>query len=265
MISNHRKLYRQTLAMASGVLLGIAGGVNAATPASESDLTTRGPAGTVKITPPPGGTAVQPAALTASQTSAKPMDFKVNYVYRPAGQGPLKALTEGSVLNSGDHYKIQFTPAEDGYVYIFQVDSSKAIYQLFPMTSFAGVTVNNLNPVKGGVTYHLPAKDKSFKLDDKVGSESILFLAFREPNQELEQQYEALVTARVSRDNAKAGAAQNAINANFKTRGLAGIVDDPAKKTATVPWTEQESFTMPVRQTRDLCDGCMNMITFEHR
>lgn len=252
------------LTLIGSLLFGAAPEVGAADSSTSASPTTRGPAGTVKIAPEPGDAAVKPASLSAP-SSSKPLSFKVNYVYRPNGQGPLKSLGEGSVLNSGDHYKIQFTPAEDSYVYIFQVDSSKAIFQLFPMTSFGGVKVDNLNPVKAGVTYHLPAKDKSFKLDDKVGAESILFLAFRQPNQALEQQYEALVKARLSQDNAKANTLQSAINTGFRTRGLAGIIDDPEKKTATVPWTVQESFTMPVRHLNNLCDDCISMITFEHR
>lgn len=264
MISKIRWHHRLPLALIGSLLLGVAGVVGAADPSADTDLTTRGPAGTVKIAPEPGGATAKPASLSAP-SSSKPLNFKVNYVYRPGGQGPLKPLGEGSVLNSGDHYKIQFTPTEDSYVYIFQVDSSKAIFQLFPMTSFGGVKVDNLNPVRAGVTYHLPARDKSFKLDDNVGSESILFLAFRQPNQALEQQYEALVKARLSQDDAKANNLQNAINTNFKTRGLAGIVDDSEKKTTTVPWTAKESFIMPVRRLDNLCDDCISMITFEHR
>lgn len=250
----------------SSLLLGITGIVGAADSSSDSDLTTRGPAGTVKITPQPGSSTPTPASMAPiPQTEARPLNFKVNYVYRPGGQGSLKPLVEGSVLNSGDHYKIQFTPEEDSYVYIFQVDSSKAIFQLFPMGSFGGVQVDNFNPVKAGVTYHLPAKDKSFKLDDNVGSESILFLAFRQRNQALEQQYEALIKARMSKDRTKEDNLQTAIKSNFKTRGLAGIVDDPAKKTATVPWTATEAFTVPVQHLNNLCADCISMITFEHR
>jgi hypothetical protein len=263
MISKIRWRHCLSLTLVGSLSLGVAGGVGAADSSADTDLTTRGPAGTVKIAPESGGATAKPASLSAP--NSKPLSFKVNYVYRPGGQGPLKPLAEGSVLNSGDHYKIQFTPTEDSYVYIFQVDSSKAIFQLFPMTSFGGVRVDNLNPVKAGVTYHLPAKDKSFKLDNNVGSESILFLAFRQPNQALEQQYESLVKARLSKDNAKANNLQNAINTSFKTRGLAGIVDDSEKKTTTVPWTEKESFTMPVRHLNNLCDDCISMITFEHR
>lgn len=246
-----------------GALVG-AGAARAASPSIDTDMTTRGPAGTVKIAPEPGAATPKPASLTP-QTGAKPLGFKVNYVYRPGGQGPLKPLVDGSALRSGDHYKIQFTPAENSYVYIFQVDSGKAIYRLFPMTEFGGVKVNNLNPARAGVTYHLPAKDKSFQLDNNVGSESILFLAFRQPNQALEQQYEDLVKARLSQNAPKADQLQTAINSNFKTRGLAAIVDDPEKKTATVPWTPTESFAVPVQRLDNLCADCISMITFDHR
>ena len=252
------------LFLSSSLLLGIARVAGATGPSSDNGLTTRGPAGTVKITPEPGSATPKPASIPP-QAAAEPLNFKVNYVYRPGGQGSLKPLVEGSVLNSGDHYKIQFTPEENSYVYIFQVDSSKAIFQLFPMSSFGNVRVDNFNPVKAGVTYHLPAKDKSFKLDNSVGSESILFLAFRQRNQALEQQYEALIKARLSRDKTKEDNLQTAIKSNFKTRGLAGIVDDPAKKTATVPWTSTESFTVPAQQLNNLCADCINMVTFEHR
>lgn len=250
------------LALLGSVLSGTAGGAD--NPSSDADLKTRGPAGTVKIAPESGGVTPKPASMT-SQPGLKSLNFKVNYVYRPGGQGSLKPLVEGSVLNSGDHYKIQFTPDENSYVYIFQVDSSKAIYRIFPMTSFGGVKVDNLNPVRAGVTYHLPAKDKSFQLDNIVGLESILFLAFREPNQALEQQYEALLKARMSKDNAKAENLQTAIKSNFKTRGLAAIVDDSEKKTTTVQWTSAESFTMPAQRLDNLCADCVSMITFDHR
>lgn len=246
-----------------GVLIGITSRVSAAAP-SPDDLKTRGPAGTVKITPEPGAATPRPATFTP-QTAVKPLSFKVNYVYRPGGRGPLKPLAEGSVLTSGDHYKIQFTPAEDGYVYIFQVDSAKAIYRLFPMTEFGGVTVNNLNPVRAGVTYHLPANDKSFQLDQNVGPETILFLAFRQPNQALEEQYEALIKARLSQDKTKVAGVQMAMQSSFKTRGLAAIVNDPEKKTTTIPWVPTESFTMPVQHLNNLCNDCINMMTFEHR
>lgn len=251
-----------------GILIGSAGGAWAASPApsGDNDLKTRGPAGTVKISPEPGVATPKPAALTtAPQTGSKPLNFTVNYVYRRSGQGPLKPLVDGGVLNSGDHYKIQFTPSEDGYIYIFQVDSTKAIYRLFPMTSFGGVQVNNVNPVRAGVTYYLPARDKSFQLDNVVGTENIVFMAFRQPNQDLEQKYESLAKAREAQDSAKVDNLQTAIKNNFKTRGLAAIVDDPKKETATVTWKSAESFTMPLQRLDNLCEDCMSIIEFQHK
>jgi len=46
---------------------------------------------------------------------------------------------------------------------------------------------------------------------------------------------------------------------------LAAIVDDPEKKTTTVPWKPAESFTMPVQHLDNLCEDCMSMIEFEHK
>ncbi|MBE9562573.1 MAG: hypothetical protein IMF12_06900, partial [Proteobacteria bacterium] len=54
----------------------------------------------------------------------KPLDFKINYVYRSSGKGNPKTLNNDGVLHSGDYYKIIFTPTENCYVYIFQLDSA---------------------------------------------------------------------------------------------------------------------------------------------
>ncbi|MEE4376992.1 MAG: DUF4384 domain-containing protein [Candidatus Competibacteraceae bacterium] len=243
----------------AGLLFGLSGSIQADT---SDDMKTRGPAGTVDIAPKPGTAGPLPVSVAPTP---KPLNFKVNYVYRPKGKGDLKPLVEGSVLHSGDHYKIQFTPAEDSYVYIFQVDSAQAIYRLFPMKAFGGVQVNNFNPVKGGKTVHLPADDKSFQLDQQTGPESIIFLAFRQPNAQLEQQYEDLVKARLNKNSGEADALQVAMKKGFKTRGLAGIVDDPGQQTTDVAWTPTESFTVPVQRLNNLCADCVSLITFEHR
>ncbi|MEZ5584392.1 MAG: hypothetical protein R3F37_18000 [Candidatus Competibacteraceae bacterium] len=123
------------------------------------------------------------------------------------------------------------------------------------MTEFGGVQVNNLNPVTGGKTYRLPADDKSFQLDQQTGPESIIFLAFRQPNTQLEQQYEELVKARLNKNRGEAEALQIAMKKGFKTRGLAGIVDDPGKQTTDVAWTPSESFTVPVQRLDNLVRG----------
>ncbi|MGF1529355.1 MAG: DUF4384 domain-containing protein [Candidatus Competibacterales bacterium] len=223
-------------------------------------ITTRGPMGVTADTAPTPvrTTPVQPLA------NVQPMSFEVNYVYRPGGRGELRALTDGAVLRSGDHYKIQFTPEQDGYVYIFQIDSKEAIYRLFPMDSFGSVDVSQHNPVKAGVTYTLPGDDKSFQLDQSKGVESIFFMAFRERNLPLESQYRNLVKALRSRSEQLPLLAANMVN-NIRVRGIAAIVDDPKGDTTQVQWDATESFQVPVRRVDNLCADCVTSITFKHR
>jgi len=237
--------------------------VAADTPSAVTEFKSRGPLQEpVDIADPPE---TRPELVPSAQpVNLQPLHFQVNYVYRPGGVGALEPLVEGSVLRSGDHYKIQFTPDENSYVYIFQIDSSQAVYRLFPMKSFRGVIVDNFNPVHAGVAYSLPGEDKSFKLDDQTGSESIFFLAFRQPNETLEQQYDALVQARQTKNTAGTIRLQGEMNRDFKARGVAAIVDDPGDEMVNIPWTQEEHFTM-LPQRLDLCAECISQVTFEHR
>ena len=57
--------------------------------------------------------------------------FKLNFFYRESAGGPSKPILPGSVLHSGDHYKIVFTPHRNGYVYLFQVDSHGQFFSYF--------------------------------------------------------------------------------------------------------------------------------------
>jgi hypothetical protein len=101
-------------------------------------------------------------------------------------------------VHSGDHYKIQFNSRQDAYVYVFQIDSSDQIFQLFPPQDFSEIAPENVDSaaVKAGQTYYIPDQDKAFQLDEQVGKEQIYVLAFRQPNPELEQLYRELGNAR---------------------------------------------------------------------
>ncbi len=112
----------------------------------------------------------------------------IKYVYRPRwSRAQFKPLKEGTILYSGDSYKIIFTPSETSYVYIFQKDSTGQIYRLFPMKSFGGVTVNNFNPAQAAVTYYIPGQEKSFTLDKQRGEEKIYVIATQKQNKQLEK------------------------------------------------------------------------------
>jgi hypothetical protein len=193
----------------------------------------------------------------------EPLDFKINTVYRTGGKGNVKQLTNGGVLHSGDYYKIIFTPTEDCYVYIFQLDSANKLFRLFPMSSFGGVTVNNFNPIKGGKTYHIPAQDKSFELDEQKGTETIYFIATRQNDVVLESQYQALQEAQQNPNRLQLIQHQTT-QTMYAKKGLSAIKSDPAGSTTT--WQEDgQQFSVLQRSLQDMCNGCVNILTFQHR
>jgi hypothetical protein len=200
-------------------------------------------------------------APTPSQPEAKPLDFKISYLHRPTGADSFQRLTNSSVLQSRDYYKIIFTPLEDSHVYIFQRDSANKIYQLFPMERFKGIELNNRNPVQGGQTYYIPSQSKSFRLDDQTGTETIYFLASRQPDTALEQEYQQILAAQ-QHDKAVQQALTTAFIEKVQQKGLKDIKDDPE----THSWiTEGKEFTVPQQRLEGLNQDSIHILTFQHQ
>jgi len=193
--------------------------------------------------------------------SPPPLDFKINYLYLPSGASIFQPLTKDSVLHSGDYYKVIFTPLEDSYVYIFQMDSAKKIYQLFPMASFKGVILNNANPLQGRETYYIPAKDKSFVLDEQLGMETIYFLASRQRDIALEAQYENIQVAQRHENAVQLKLAEATFLKTMHEKGLINVENDKE----TLNWTEQGRHFSVLRQRLDgLCQECIQVLAFKH-
>lgn len=191
------------------------------------------------------------------------LSFKVNYVYRSAGVGKLKAIENGDVLRSGDHYKIVFTPDKDCYVYIFQVDSSGQVFQLFPMESFRGVRVNQFNPVKQGKTYVLPSPDKAFVLDQKSGIERIYFVASTERNTELENLYAELKESARRNKSSQSENSRSKLNKYFKRRGIKVV---PSEQYLEVPWRETgDVFSVISQRLENLSSDSLHKLEFIHK
>lgn len=131
------------------------------------------------------------------------LSIQVSYAYRPIDQLNFRPLLNDGVLRSGDHYQIRFTPEQDGYVYIFQIDSGGAVYRLFPSEGGHDLQAANLNPVQAGTVYFLPAEDEAFQLDEQIGQEQIYTLAFQKRSTVLEDQYAALMEARRAQDHSR--------------------------------------------------------------
>jgi hypothetical protein len=182
------------------------------------------------------------------------LKFDITYSFREKNQGELQTLENGAVLNSGDTYKIVFTPKQDAHVYIFQVDGSDKIWRLFPIKRWEKLTLNQSSRVKAGKTYYAPTQTKSFQLDQQVGTEKIYFIATTTPDNELEQLNET------THPKAKP--------LIMAARGIAGIVNDPKTQSKQAIETEDgKVFQLTKQQLLGRCEnqGCVNIMTFEHR
>lgn len=197
---------------------------------------------------------------------AKGPSFQVNYVYRPAGKGPLKPIRPGTVLHSGDYYKIMFTPDERAYVYLFQSDSKNQFFQLFPMTNFNGVSLDNRNPVLKGKNYILPAPHKSFQLDDTTGHERFYFVSSKEPIMELEKLADKLRLAQKRGQEQLAKKASKDVESFFRgKRGLAAVVEDRPESKVEVPWEAGLTFPVFKERLEQLCPNCVYITEFKHK
>ena len=190
--------------------------------------------------------------LTTASSPTSPLDIAIQYRHRRTNTDEFKRLNEGDTLYSGDQYQIVFTPTEMTYVYIFQKGSSGNFYQLFPMSSFNGTIVNNFNPAQSETTYFIPAQDKSFYLDEQVGEEKIYFIAVRQPDKQFEKQYQQVLIAQLGGDATKVQTAQSHLESAIQMRDPGGIIT-------------HSSHNPSLWQKLEICEGCVNTLTFFHQ
>jgi hypothetical protein len=202
---------------------------------------------------------------TTEQKSNTP-DFKINYVYRVAGKGEPQSFSDGSELCSGDSYKLIFEPSENSYVYIFQIDSANKIFRLFPTVDFKGAAKANKNPVQKGVKYFVPAEKKSFKLDQQVGKETIYFVVTQKPDMKLESQYQTILAQQNTSDIKERSIARQQWDSTMTTRGVQPeLEDDVTQSPEPVVWEEQgEQFSIMPQYLKNMCEGCVYIVTFQH-
>jgi hypothetical protein len=207
-----------------------------------------------------GETETIKVVLYSSSQEALVADFA--YSYRSdRGRAHARSLQNGSELHTGDHYKIQFTPREECYVYIFQRDSSDQLFSLFPPgKNFVGADTEN-NPVRANRTYFVPGEGKSFVLDNQIGTEEILFLVYRERNLELERKSQNLLQARQQNDTRQIQLAQADIEVISK-----GPQAQVRYNDGSAVQNDREGMFKRVQAQRLVCkgDNCISSITFEH-
>lgn len=111
--------------------------------------------------------------------SLPPLSLSYNLFCRRGSQDV--RLTDGSVVHSGDHFKIHLQASSDCYTYVLLLDSQGKASLLFP---HARIPCGNA--MKGGVTYEIPppnapADSQWYIFDQNPGTEQFFILASYEP------------------------------------------------------------------------------------
>lgn len=92
---------------------------------------------------------------------------------------------EAITLTSADNYRLFLEPAQNCYVYIFQLTSSDILVKLFPNETYSLVQ----NPLRRGQTHHLPSEPNWFYLGENRGEERLYVIASAQPVQGLDELY----------------------------------------------------------------------------
>lgn len=197
--------------------------------------------------------------------SVETISLYFDFLTRTASGGEFKKFTKGASLASGDLYKVMVRPESDGYLYLFQVDSTGLIQRLFPMAEFKGRQLNNLNPVKQGQTYLLPSDDKAYRLDRHPGREAFYVFISPTPRPDLEDLAATLAGAQVPLNPQAGREAETRLLALFKSRDL---VLEPSPTQAAAPryvFTQDgRTFESVAGYLRNTCATCVHVLEFNH-
>jgi hypothetical protein len=126
--------------------------------------------------------AAVPAAVPAAQ--ARSQNIQVEFaMLRESGRKTPQRVNNGDTLASGDAYFFHIKASTGCSLYLFQVDSTGAVFRLFPSERFHTAQ----NPVPGKRRLTLPNEGEVFYLDNTVGKEEFYFFASQEPVEALER------------------------------------------------------------------------------
>lgn len=116
------------------------------------------------------------------------------------GGKSLSEVKESDTLTQNDHYYIEFSPDEELYIYMAQIDATASISPIFPNSKFSSIN----NPLPPNSDYRFPEKG-SFYLDKDTGKERIYVIASRIPNKQIENIYKELANADINKTKLLAG------------------------------------------------------------
>jgi Uncharacterized protein containing caspase domain len=163
------------------------------------------------------------AAGGAPVAQARSQNIQVEFaMLRENGRKAPQRVNNGDTLASGDAYFFHIKASTGCSLYLFQVDSSGAVFRLFPSDRFHTAQ----NPVPGRRRLTLPNDGEVFYLDNTVGKEEFYFFASQEPVEALERLED--------------GTMEGILGAGLTLRGPAGV-KAAAGKVASVGGEAQAS------------------------
>lgn len=110
------------------------------------------------------------AAPAPAVPASKP---SVRVVVNHKKEGRVQVLEPGGALASNEEYRISFTPGQNGYVYLYQIDSTGKVQPIFPNPDLSPLD----NPVQAQRSYSVPPDGQWLKLDANRGEEQIVAIA----------------------------------------------------------------------------------------
>jgi len=137
-----------------------------------------------------------PMAAAASPAKPDRPKLSVNVAVKYEKGGETRVLTPGGVLTPNDNYRVIFTPTQNSYVYVYQIDSHGKATAVFPNPDYSASN----NPVPANRAYSVPPEGHWLTLDQQPGEEEIVVLASERPLPD------AMVLAQQLRAPALAGA-----------------------------------------------------------
>jgi hypothetical protein len=137
----------------------------------------------------------QPVKLSLANTEA----VDIHYLHlRGSQEIVLNQLTNSSTLQAHDSYGIVFTAANscaECFVYIFQVYTTGKLVRIFPAGSFDDIDMGNINPVRAGQKYYVPARTKVFELGNPPALSDLYVIVSPHHASEVVEYYEAMLLA----------------------------------------------------------------------
>lgn len=120
---------------------------------------------------------------TLSEKGPRFLEFDVLKMRETANKFQTARVKNGNTMSVKDKCKISFTPRERCFIYIFKVETTGAIFSIFPRDEFSRQT-NSLTP---NLTYFVPPMKKWLPFEKGYGKEAIILSAFTKRNQDIER------------------------------------------------------------------------------